>query len=41
VEKYFFFVLVEGCTKKGQQTEGKICFKNVTMEIICGNEEVI
>jgi hypothetical protein len=25
-----FFVLFEGCTKKGQETEGKICFKNVT-----------
>ncbi len=36
-----FFVLVEGCTKKGQETEGKICLKNVKMEIICGNGEVI
>ncbi len=38
-----FLVLFEnvGCTKKSQETEGKICFKNVTMEIICGHEEVI
>jgi hypothetical protein len=36
-----FFALFEECTKKGQQTEGKVYFKNMTMKIICGNEEVI
>jgi hypothetical protein len=35
-----FFVLFEGRTKKGQQTERKFCLKNVTMESRVGRNPI-
>jgi hypothetical protein len=40
VEEYFLYYL-RGARKKVKKLNGKICFKNVTMEIICGIEDVI